>query len=461
MIRSIRESLSLYTRFDTGDGFFKQYARSILDVTKRSGVSAHRNITLSETHTKLIAQAQEQNILHKDIGLVRALRLEGGLYYYDVVLRSIDGGLFSRGTSLRLDEAVARAFGELYERISMRFVPARESVTYASCRELENKNTASLKLTDLPQATQAQKEVAPEMYWSDESVFGWVEAHNIYTNEAALIPAQLAHWGYRRREDEPLLGQISTHGLGAGYTPEEALTSASSELVQRHSFFSYWYAFKAPPKIDVESVLRARGTHPYIKKLIGAVRTYGLDIHLLDCTLPSSTPSVAVVLTRAGLGWVVGMSTSTSYEKAIERGLCEALSTYVWTMNTVQESESSVFDEKEMPSGFCDRGITDRARVLWWSEEKTAAGGSFFLTGKERSFEELPVRGVTSVEALRHFSKGQAFVRYAKQPYLEQAGFHSVMTIAPHMYRLALHETMSTPVLHGIEPKNRYPHPFP
>jgi hypothetical protein len=103
------------------------------DKISHIGVKDAYTIFVSGTHKKLIEQAQRNELLHQDIGYIRALELAPTVYFYDVGLMSIDGKIFSRGTSLDLDEAVARAFGELYERVSMRFPPSTNELFHAKC----------------------------------------------------------------------------------------------------------------------------------------------------------------------------------------------------------------------------------------------------------------------------------------------------------------------------------------
>lgn len=463
MNRTIREILGLHTRFETGESFFSQYATAIQDKYALSGVTKLHTITLTETHRKLVRQAQKQNLLHKDIGYVRAIRLTDAVYYYDVGFRSIDGKVFSRGTSLNLDEAVARAFGELYERVPMRFVPLGETVVKKSYKQLQSEHASVLNIFDLASATQKQKELFPEMSWDENSIFGWVTAENLFTGEPILVPAQLLYWNYRRIKGEPLLGEINSNGLGAGYTFDEAVVSATCELVQRHSFFTYWYAKKAPPKISVQSFLDSTESSDDAKKLISAVREYGFTVHLLDCTLEDGTPSVATVLTKVGLGWFVGMSTNIVYEKAIERGVCEALSIYTWVMDNADDRrQANVLNKHCFSEGFCDSGISSDVRVRAWSQEAIAKGGLFFLSGSEVSFCELTTQKfISGTEMLSGITEGQVFVKRAVQPYLNEIEFCSVRIIAPKLYKLPLHESLSTPVLNGVNPKNTYPHPFP
>ncbi len=458
---NIRETLGFHTRFKTGESFFGQYIDAVQDKNLFSGVTNFNNIALSKTHKKLIHVAQEQNILHADVGFLRALRLTDTVSYYDVGLRSIDGALFSRGTSLNLDEAVARAFGELYERTSMRFVPPNEKLRKASFTTLQNEHASMINIFELPHTTELQRQHNKEFFWNEVSEFSWVEARNFFTGEPTWIPTQLVYWGYRRALTEPILGEINTNGLGGGYTAFDAAVSGTSEVLQRHSFFSFWYAKSIPPKINVESILQS--SHQMAcKLLISAVLEYGFSVHLLNCTLKNGTPSVAVVLTKPGMGWFLGMSTDIRFEVAIERALCEALSIYTWVMCDVGTSPLSFFDGDNIQSSFIDQNVTDKGRVNAWSQEEVARHGSFLLEGVETQFDEILKTSISSaVDTLYKITEGQIFIKEASQPYLDEVGFHSVRIIAPKVYKLALHECFSTPVLGGVEPLNLYPHPFP
>lgn len=459
---NIRELLEFHTRFKTPGGLFAQYVSAVRDMHLPSGVTAEGDIVITDTHKKLISQAQRQNILHQTVGYARALQLAPGVHFYDVGLRAVDGRVFARGTSLSLDEAVARAFGELYERVSMRFVPAGQEVVRVSYKTLQAQKEAVFPIFELAQATQKQKETFADLVWDENSIFGWIEATNIFTQAPMWVPAQLLHWGYKRQKGEPLLGEMNTNGLGAGYTYDEAVLSSASELLQRHSFFTHWYAKKAPPKIALHSVLQSALVPREVKTLLQAVSEYGFTIRLLDCTLVDGTPSVAAVLTKPGLGWFLGMATKVDYSGAIDRAVCEALSVYTWAMDGANNTQAPVLSETTLTAGFCDRSITDVKRIHAWSQAHIAKNGEFFLAGRKVLFGDLIKKKANSpIEVLNILTKGQLCVVQAKQPCLDEVGFHSVRLIAPRLYKLALHERFSTPVLGGVEPKNTYPHPFP
>ncbi len=459
---NIRELLEFHTRFKTPGGLFAQYVSAVRDTHLFSGVTAQGNIATTDTHKKLIAQAQRQNILHQTVGYSRALQLAPNVHFYDVGLRAIDGRVFARGTALSLDEAVARAFGELYERVSMRFVPVGQQVVHASYKKLQEQKESVFPIFELAQTTKKQKETFTDLVWDEDSVFGWVQATNIFTQAPTWVPAQLLHWGYKRQKGEPLLGEMNTNGLGAGYTYGEAVLSGASELLQRHSFFTHWYAKKAPPKIALHSVLQSPLAQQGTKTLLRAVSAYDFTAHLLDCTLVDGTPSVAAVLTKPGLGWFVGMATKVDYCGAVERAVCEALSVYTWAMDGANNTQAPVLSETTLTAGFCDRSITDVKRIHAWSQAHIAKNGELFLAGREVLFDDLLKKKANHpVDVLKVLAKGQLCVVQAKQPYLDEVGFHSVRLLAPGLYKLALHERFSTPVLGGVEPTNTYPHPFP
>ncbi len=81
-IRSIRELLDFHTRFDTGESYYTQYARTIKDKYTHSGKTREFRISLSETQKKLMSQALEQNILHKNLGYIHSLQLNTSVFYY-------------------------------------------------------------------------------------------------------------------------------------------------------------------------------------------------------------------------------------------------------------------------------------------------------------------------------------------------------------------------------------------
>jgi thiazole/oxazole-forming peptide maturase SagD family component len=463
MHRTLRELLGFHTRFKTEEKFFTWYARSMHELLY-PGKAGEQGIELSQTHHQLIRQALAEGLLHRDVGYVRALQLARGVYYYDVCLRSVDGQQFSRGTSLSLDEAVARAFGEFYERVSMRFVPPDEHIRFASYKTLSRELVRVFDIHALSQPTFEQKNTFDIMRWDDDSEFGWMQARTIAASESVWVPAQLIYWDYRSNINEPILGEVNTSGLGGGYTRDDAVASAASELLQRHAFFSYWYARQAPPRISVSSILSSKNTPVSLSILLKSVLAYGFTPYVLDCTHNTRIPSIAIVLTRPGLGWFVGMSTQARLDSAIERGVCEALSTYVWTMNSVEETERAarIICSPNMTGGFCDQNISAFLRILSWSHPAIAQEGAFFLAGAEQTFDR-PSSGVPTspLSVLSSLALDQVCVYEADHAYLSAVDYHSVRLVAPRIYRLSLSERFSTPVLGNQQPNLSFPHPFP
>ncbi len=212
----------------------------------------------------------------------------------------------------------------------------------------------------------------------------------------------------------------------------------------------------------MQSILQSRHSSRSVKGLISAVLEYGLQIHLLDCTLDHGTSSIAVILTKKGMGWFVGMSTNINVESCIERGICEALSTYAWSMNNVHSTQASVFKKTDITANFCDVDISDVYRVLAWSREDFARNGSFFIVGDEQLYDTLlQKQTMDASNMLNTICKGQVFIKIARQSYLDEVKFSSVRVIAANLYKLSLYERLSTPVLNGVSPTNRFPHPFP
>lgn len=86
---NIRELLDFHTRFKTNGNLFAQYVSAVKDLHLPFGVVDGVGMVITDTHKKLIKQAQWQNLLHKNVGYVRALCLSDGVQYYDVGLRHV------------------------------------------------------------------------------------------------------------------------------------------------------------------------------------------------------------------------------------------------------------------------------------------------------------------------------------------------------------------------------------
>jgi thiazole/oxazole-forming peptide maturase SagD family component len=391
--------------------------------------------------------------------------LNAQVYYYDLILKTIDGKHFSRGTGYSRDEAFARAVGELLERTSLRYKNDDKDIIYSSYNNLIDQGY-SVADTDLfAQRTDEQKLKFPYLDYDKDSVIGWVEAVSANNRELKkLVPAHMVYWGYKLQENEPTIYAIDTGGLGAGYTVDDALASSLGEITQRNAFMYYWYHKKTPDKVSLDSILLNETVDQDIKNFLQASIEYGFEVNFLDLSDQGGVPSVCCVISLPGMGYWMAMSSNSTFSQAIYRSLSEAISIYTWTLNvSLSGDNKSLFSYQEFIPGFCDSAVTDTVRVTTYAQESMKKHMNFLVAGIEISLDTAISRLKESsvLEYLSQISNNEVWQVEASNPLLEKFGFCSLRCVVPGTYRVALYEVGSSPILNSVIPSNIFPHPFP
>lgn len=384
----------------------------------------------------------------------------GNSVFYDVYIRNYDGMLFSRGTSKNKEEAYAKALGEIFERQSTQLPLNEKEIIYMNIKEMRESGKVFVDPNIYNKPSSAQIQLFKNYHFDDHTIFGWVEVKNFYTNKNIFILAQDAYWSYFRLNGEPRVTNMSTNGCAGGYSVEEATKSAFYEIVQRDTFFKYWYFNKSPKKILSETLPKDSEAMSVVRDL---QKKYFI-IEILDMTDEAGIPTIVCVLYKDTTGWFIGASTADKKIHAIERAIQEAFSVYMWFYQTIYREGYNVdtFKSTEPLFDFLDTRITDSERcILWGSKWFKDRQDHFLIEGEGVVFEES---STNKKFALKEFIKnkyGDTYINVIKNELLDEYNYFAVKAIAPSAYSLFLIEHETLPVKNGIYPQNSSIHPFP
>lgn len=381
--------------------------------------------------------------------------------FYDFYLKNYDGHTYSRGFSTDINEAFAKALGEVFERQFTEFPKKNEEILYSSLKGLKEGGKFFVNPRTYPQPSKKQLEAFPHYFKYDEdTIFAWVKVKSLSGNSFVYALAQDAYWGFSYIKDEPSLTTTGTSGCGGGYTQEQALNSAMLEILQRDTFFRYWYFNKKPEKIDLESI----PTESSAAEMVNNLRNEGFTVHVLDMTSVAGVPTITAVIQRENTGWFVGASSSLSKEKSILRALEEAFSIYMWTFQQAKNGSYEIADFIEIPSkdDFLDEGINSRSRCLLWGSKFFAdSQNKFLIEGDFTLFREESINKNFNLKDFLIEKFGEGYVMEAESEALDIYNYCAVKVFFPKAYRLVLNEKYSRPVLNNVYPQNISPHPFP
>ena len=382
---------------------------------------------------------------------------------HDVYLTTSDNNTFSHGTSTDKNEAYAKAFGEVFERTSIRHNPG-EGILLSSESLLKERGVPHISLSMFGKPTELQKKNLEEAVFNGDTMFSWGNVVSLKDGKEYRVPAQTIFLSNARTyPHEKMITESSSHGAGAGYTKEQALASGIYEIINRHFFLKSWYHGRVPPRIMIESL----PVGSKIARLAKNLENRGFIIHLLDYTKEAGVPSVICILERYG-GWSCGGTAGVSIDRAIERAMIEAMSTYLWYVEKMVQggNPSQAQEMRSVKSGFIDTeyGAAGR-RVLFYNHQyyvqstvnsKRMIAGDFISYSKEY---DVPQTYKADVHACNLF--GDGFYYQSSRNYLSDYNFFGVKVVIPNSYYFSLDEKDSRPVLDGTYPQNLEMNPFP
>jgi len=381
--------------------------------------------------------------------------------FNDIYMQNYDGRTYSRGFSKDINIAVAKALGEVFERQFTEFLDSTRVTINASVQEMNKAKVTFLDPLKYSKPTKKQLAAFPQLFsYTKDTKFDWVEVKKLNTNERTYLVAQDVCWGHINVSKETRVVIQGTGGCGGGYTFNEALESASFEVVQRDTFFRFWYFNKSPDSIIMETLPKNSDAYLMFRNLVSE----GFKVHLLDMTLEAGLPVVTAVLEKENTGWFVGSSSGKSKIASTHRAIEEAFSTYMWMHQQIKNGLYQLEDFVEFPveEGFIDRRISDKERCfLWGSKFYSSKQPNFLLNGNSVPFKEFLLGEHFSIANYLTEKFGDAYLVSSKNKLLEDYDYFSVKVMVPGAYNLPLVEVYSMSVLNNVFPQNNLPHPFP
>lgn len=223
-----------------------------------------------------------------------------------------DSPASSAGTSLDLDEAVARAIGEAVERycgLNWRLDPIAGKL-----RETSLLGRWPRCAPDEP-ATGVAREIRPD------DMLTFVRAQRVGDDSFHLVPAGFVAMGFEPVPPEPVVAfPIST---GLAFHPRRciAIWNALCEVIERDAVMSAWWIHRPLREIDM-----ADAPHIVTRRL-RRLDACGMNARIFDITTELGVPTVFCVLTSARYPrLVVSAATKASPALACAKALDEVVS---------------------------------------------------------------------------------------------------------------------------------------
>lgn len=212
------------------------------------------------------------------------------------------------GSGKGLDEVSAHisAIGEAIERYSAaRF--RMSDLTYARIGELSGDVVDPDKLV-LYSKKQYANPHFPFSAWRSQQKIHWVQGHWLGQQKKVWVPALVSYFNFSVPHQEQF-SQVSSNGLAAGQSNDDAAIRATYELIERDAMMLTWYAQLPCQRLSMDSHYRGK-----MRLLIDSMSASGvqLELYLLDVGIhvPTvvclglgdgiNTPAVSVALATHG-----------------------------------------------------------------------------------------------------------------------------------------------------------------
>lgn len=223
------------------------------------------------------------------------------------------------GKGLSAARAMIGAVGEAVERYSARwFDPAR---IRRVAEEAIAEDHLPLRRLNLYAAEQYADPDFPHPRVDRSAPLDWVEGRWLDTGKAVLCPALLTYYGYPAPPGESFC-QVTSNGLAAGATSEDAAFRAALELIERDAFTLSWLARRPGLRVDLDASVDA-GVRDLARQFAAEAGEGGRSaLYLLDVGI--GIPTVLSVVFGDGRRWP-GASVSIAAHPSPRVALAKAL----------------------------------------------------------------------------------------------------------------------------------------
>lgn len=167
---------------------------------------------------------------------------------------------------------------------------------------------------------------AKNAIFSPRTVESWCWVQDLSNGSPVAVPSVMVSLErHRHRRSSLLPFHFSSNGLNAGNTPIEALVGGLYEVVERDATTCTKLAWEAGAMRLCLNLDTIRNNH--ICLLVERIRSAGLSVVVLDCTVDTLVPTFCAYLFEANnplAGLYHGYGTHLDPEVAVLRAVCEA-----------------------------------------------------------------------------------------------------------------------------------------
>lgn len=359
------------------------------------------------------------------------------------------------GKGLTPLDAMLGAVGEAVERYAAAYVDMA-AIRRASVAEMKEDFIAPGELCLYDESQYAQ----PDFQFSRitaEMPIDWTRGHWLDTGEPVWLPAHPTYYGYPTPGGEYFC-QITSNGLAAGATLEDASLRAALELIERDAFMLTWLA-----RIPGKRVRLDGSVDPAARVITRQLSERGMrvELYLLDVGL--RVPSVMGVGFGDGERWpgaMVSLSAHLSPRVAIKKAVMELGQGAHYIHQLMMDPNKQVPERPEDVLSLDDH-------ALYYVPPRRAAAFAFLAEGDSVAAEDLEEPEATSLDVLaRRLREAKLRIAVADvtSPDLRRTPFRVARALGPNFQQIHFGHVLArlgNPRLHAMAPRGINPDPHP
>ena len=290
----------------------------------------------------------------------------------------------------------------------------------------------------------------------------WVKGHNLVKKEEVYIPAFSVFLGYSNHF-EKRISPITSNGLGAGKSMNQAIRSGLLEIIERDAAMINWYTKRTPPRVKLDDI-EDKKTKRLLKKL--KKDRFKVDLCFLSLDIPIAVIAAVVHSDKDENPKVVfGLGAKFNLREAIRKAVEEAIMV-INSIDILKRKNTNKELRREKVDSFLDHVLyyssSSRRKKMW----------KFFVEGEEFSIKKINQKFVNNklkkVDDLmiffRHQEKEIIAVDLTKD-FIKKEGYRVVKVLSSnlqsidvsHKYRFSDTERINQFL---ISKENEHPHPF-
>lgn len=331
------------------------------------------------------------------------------------------------GKGLSHVQALIGAVGEAVERYSASFAGAR-TIVRATARELTGAVVAPSSLALYSEAQRAEAGF-PFARVDRGTMMDWALGRWLDTGEPVRVPALVAYYDYPAAPEEQFC-QVTSNGLAAGATVEDASLAALLELVERDAYTITWIARLPATRVLLDESVGA-GAREVARRLAGEsggrVVVYSLDVGL-------GVPTMMCVVFGDGARWPgasIAISSHLRPRLAIEKAILEQAQAGYYHRRLLEEGRA-------IPRAASDvHTLVDHA--LYYFPKERARAFDFLDRGGELAARDLeePLDASLGELGRRVSSAGlRAVIVDVTSPDLRPTPFRVVRALGPNFQQI-------------------------